>query len=74
MQQSSVDIVTAIVAMSKALKIIVTAEGIETHQQLSAATAAGCSEFQGYLFSRPVPAKELTKILSATLEELLEAA
>jgi diguanylate cyclase (GGDEF)-like protein/PAS domain S-box-containing protein len=73
-QQSSRDIVTAIVAMAKALKMSVTAEGIETQQQFAAAIEAGCTEFQGYLFSRPLPASELSFELSIALEGLLQAA
>lgn len=73
-QQSSRDIVTAIVAMAKALKMSVTAEGIETQQQFATAIEAGCTEFQGYLFSRPVPATEISFELSVALGSLLRAA
>ncbi|MYM22899.1 EAL domain-containing protein [Duganella sp. FT135W] len=53
----------AIIAMAHKLGIKVIAEGIETQQQLTALTAAGCDLGQGYLFSRPISAEELEKQL-----------
>jgi EAL domain-containing protein (putative c-di-GMP-specific phosphodiesterase class I) len=37
----------------------VTAEGVETEQQLEQVRILGCTEMQGYLFSRPLPAAEI---------------
>lgn len=53
----------AIIAMAHKLGIKVIAEGIETQQQLTALTAAGCDLGQGYLFSRPISGEELEKQL-----------
>ncbi|WP_229262718.1 bifunctional diguanylate cyclase/phosphodiesterase [Duganella radicis] len=53
----------AIIAMAHKLGIKVIAEGIETPQQLSALTAAGCDLGQGYLFSKPISGEELEKQL-----------
>ena len=39
------------------------AEGLEAEPQLQALRALGCRVFQGYLFSRPVPAAEFTGLL-----------
>lgn len=52
-------VVGAITAMAHALRLRVTAEGIETEAQLDAVRAAGCDLGQGYLFSRPMPAGEI---------------
>jgi len=41
--------------------VTTTAEGVETEAQLEQVRAEGCSEVQGYLFSRPVPAAQLAK-------------
>jgi len=41
------------------------AEGIETDQQLEALRRIGCEFGQGYLFSNPVPAREITTRLRA---------
>ena len=46
-------IVSAVVAMGRALGMSVTAEGVETQEQLEVARAYGCTEMQGYLFGRP---------------------
>ena len=40
--------------LSRELGIATTAEGVETQEQLDALVSAGCTEFQGYLFSPAV--------------------
>ncbi|MDE2419317.1 MAG: EAL domain-containing protein [Burkholderiales bacterium] len=54
-------ITRAIVAMSHSFGISVIAEGVETVEQLDFLRTLGCEEFQGYLFSRPVPAHDAEK-------------
>jgi diguanylate cyclase (GGDEF)-like protein len=56
-------IVQAIVAMAKAVNVAITAEGVETHEQLHFLAQIGCDHFQGYLFSKPVSATRLTELL-----------
>jgi EAL domain-containing protein (putative c-di-GMP-specific phosphodiesterase class I) len=53
-------IVCAITGLGRSLDIATTAEGVETRQQFELLRAAGCTQAQGYLFSRPRPAAELT--------------
>ncbi|MFC7690293.1 putative bifunctional diguanylate cyclase/phosphodiesterase [Paeniroseomonas aquatica] len=55
-------IVRAIVSLCAALEMSTTAEGVETEAQFLALAALGCTEAQGYLFSRPRPAAELALI------------
>ncbi len=57
-------IVDAIVAMAKALKLKVVAEGVEHNQHLEFLRALGCDQMQGYLFSRPLPAIEMGRLLA----------
>ncbi len=52
-------IVRTILGLGKNLGIDVTAEGVETREQLEWLEQAGCREAQGYLFSPPVPANEI---------------
>ncbi|MDE6727639.1 MAG: bifunctional diguanylate cyclase/phosphodiesterase [Oscillospiraceae bacterium] len=59
-------ITSAIVAMGKALKMIVLAEGVETDEQSKLLTDLGCDLAQGYYYSKPRPAEEIEKILSDT--------
>ncbi len=56
-------IVTATLAFASALDLRVTAEGVETPDQLARLEALGCPQAQGYLFSRPVPAAEIVTLL-----------
>lgn len=57
-------IVAAIISMGRALGMHVTAEGIDCVEQLELVRSLGCTEVQGYLFSRPVSAAEFTRLLS----------
>src|SRR5206468_8526932 len=52
-------IISAVVALGHALGLVVTAEGVETAEQLRILTDLGCDAAQGYLFARPIPPSEL---------------
>jgi diguanylate cyclase (GGDEF)-like protein len=56
-------IIRAVVELSRSLGMSTTVEGIETPQQLQMVQQLGCTEVQGYLFSRPCPANEITDII-----------
>jgi diguanylate cyclase (GGDEF)-like protein len=58
--RDSVAIVCAIVGLAQNLGIATTAEGVETTEQYDFVRRAGCELAQGFLFSRPVPASELS--------------
>jgi EAL domain-containing protein (putative c-di-GMP-specific phosphodiesterase class I) len=59
-------IVTATLAFASALDLRVTAEGVETHDQLERLTTLGCQQAQGFLFSRPVTAEAVAALLDAS--------
>jgi diguanylate cyclase (GGDEF)-like protein len=65
MTQGSEDvaIVRAIIAMAHSLGIRVTAEGVETEEQLEILSSLHCDAIQGYHFSRPVPAGGIEGLL-----------
>jgi diguanylate cyclase (GGDEF)-like protein len=57
-------IVRAIIGLCKSLGMRVTAEGVETQAQLDFLFGEGCSEAQGYYFSRAVPAKDVRGLIA----------
>jgi diguanylate cyclase (GGDEF)-like protein len=59
-------IVRAIVSLAHSLRLKVVAEGVETAAQLDFLKAVGCDEYQGYHFSRPLPAIEFERIIRAS--------
>ncbi|MES9971972.1 MAG: EAL domain-containing protein [Candidatus Thiodiazotropha sp.] len=56
-------IVEAIILLAKGLAIDVIAEGVETADEMSYLLQAGCHEFQGYHFYRPMDSDAITKLL-----------
>lgn len=57
-------IARAIIALARSLKMRTIGEGVETAEQLAFLRKNGCDSIQGYYFSRPVPAAEITALLS----------
>jgi diguanylate cyclase (GGDEF)-like protein len=57
------EILRTIISLSKNLGMRAIAEGIETQEQLELIKSLGCEFGQGFLFSRPVEAKEARKLL-----------
>jgi diguanylate cyclase (GGDEF)-like protein len=57
-------IVNAVAGLAKCLNMISTAEGVETQQQMDTVQSMGCTEMQGYLFSRARPAEEIGHFFS----------
>ncbi len=60
-------VIATIVALARALKLGVIAEGVETVEQLRILEALGCAELQGYLHGPPVSAEEFEMLLSSEL-------
>jgi len=60
-------IVRAVVGLCGSLGMAITAEGVETEEQLHHLTVEGCTEVQGYFFSRPVPASDVQRLLGQLL-------
>jgi diguanylate cyclase (GGDEF)-like protein len=58
---SSLNIVRAVAALANGMGMTATAEGVETAEQLERIASEGCTEMQGFLFSRPLPVAEIER-------------
>ena len=65
--QKSSAVVTAIIALARSLSLRVIAEGVETLRQMGVLHKLGCSNMQGFLFSRPIPPDDLERWLEQTV-------
>ena len=66
-------IVQAISGLARNLGIMTTAEGVETQQQLEQVKSLGCTEMQGYLFSRARPASEVMQLFESHVAKAASA-
>jgi EAL domain-containing protein (putative c-di-GMP-specific phosphodiesterase class I) len=57
-------LVAAIIALADALNLDVTAEGVETHNQLVHLKRLGCGQAQGFHLARPMAAAALTRLVA----------
>jgi EAL domain-containing protein (putative c-di-GMP-specific phosphodiesterase class I) len=65
------ELVNAIIAMAHGLGLKVVAEGVETEEQLSYLAKQGCEMVQGNLFSSPISADEITRMLEKQKSQAL---
>ncbi|NVN90344.1 MAG: EAL domain-containing protein [Desulfuromonadales bacterium] len=65
--EEDAQILSAIIAMAASLHLEVVAEGIEYSQQEKVVAILGCSEVQGYFYSRPLAADDLQELYESTL-------
>jgi len=56
-------IVRTIIAMAQSMNLAVIAEGVETEEQKLRLLHKGCTQFQGYLFGKPLPLREFEELL-----------
>ncbi|WP_414516433.1 putative bifunctional diguanylate cyclase/phosphodiesterase [Nostoc sp. PCC 9305] len=66
----SAAVTNAIIALAKSLRLNITAEGVETQEQLDYLKMLGCDEGQGYYFSCPVPADLIIPMLQKTSQQM----
>jgi diguanylate cyclase (GGDEF)-like protein len=61
--KSTSEITLSIIELAKRLNLSVIAEGVETIEQANFLRDNGCDEFQGYLYSKAIPAEELVELM-----------
>lgn len=67
--ESSIAIVRAVCGLARSFGASTTAEGVETGAQLAQIRAEGCTDMQGYFFSRPLPVGEIPALLARVLPD-----
>jgi diguanylate cyclase (GGDEF)-like protein len=67
-------LVQTVISLARAFSMTTVAEGVETPEQFAALLDAGCTQSQGYLHSRPIPAAEFVALLRDGRDELTRAA
>ncbi|HUQ26784.1 MAG TPA: EAL domain-containing protein [Burkholderiales bacterium] len=60
---NAMTLVSTMITLARSLQLKVVAEGVETEDQAKFLRLLRCDQMQGYLFSKPLPAEELVKLL-----------
>jgi EAL domain-containing protein (putative c-di-GMP-specific phosphodiesterase class I) len=68
-RRGDVAIVRTVIDLGHSLGMSVTAEGVETDDQLECLEQLGCDRYQGFLFSRPLAAEQFEQLLSRGLQQ-----
>ena len=71
---SSLAIVQAVITVANTRNVTVVAEGVETEQQRELLRTLGCSDMQGYRFSRPVPVQDLLQFFPTRAQTAADTA
>lgn len=66
--ESGTAVTDAIIDLGHKMNLSIVAEGVETEEQLRYLQKNGCDMIQGYLYSKPLPAKEVEKLLDSFLQ------
>jgi len=70
----SIAIIRAVARLGCSFGMTTTAEGVETQEQLDQMRAEGCTEVQGFFYSKPLPTTEIAQLLSSFRERAQAAA
>lgn len=64
-------VMNSLIALVHSLNLVITAEGVEEMEQFLRLKIGGCDYIQGYLFSRPLEAKEIEKIYNQNMLDVI---
>ena len=64
--EDGIALLSSIINMARKLRLRVVAEGVETREQLTLLKRFGCNSMQGFLFSRPLPGEQFTRVMDAS--------
>ena len=67
--KKSLMLVSSMIEMGQKLGYGIIAEGVETSEQLDAIKTLGCETVQGYVFSKPINAESILKLLNREIQE-----
>ncbi|HUI96104.1 MAG TPA: EAL domain-containing protein [Xanthobacteraceae bacterium] len=73
-EKNSLAIIKGVTSLATSLNMITAVEGVETEEQLDHVRPLGCTEMQGYLFSRPRALEEIIRLFPAKTEKATSAA
>jgi diguanylate cyclase (GGDEF)-like protein len=67
-------IIRAVAGLGRSFGMTTTVEGVETQEQLDKMRVEGCTEVQGFFYSKPLPTSEIAQLLSNFQERAQAAA
>ena len=62
-QKNALAIIKGVTSLANSLNMVTAVEGVETEEQLAHVRPLGCTEIQGYLFSRPKAIEEIADMM-----------
>ena len=68
LDHDDMEIASAIISLARSMRLKVVAEGVETEAQRDFLLQQGCNAYQGYLFSEPLPAEDLARLVQGLIE------
>jgi EAL domain-containing protein (putative c-di-GMP-specific phosphodiesterase class I) len=71
-KEADMKLVRSIISIGKELDLEVVAEGVETQAQLEFLRSIGCDQVQGFLFSKPLPAADFERFVTAWPQAALQ--
>ena len=72
--EGSTELLETLIQLARRLRLDVIAEGVETQEQVTTLKKIGCYHYQGFGFSRPIPAEQINELILASQYLYIKAA